>query len=76
MAASASDSLPPWRTRSAAAVQVVALPVDRHDVDQDAQGRGQVDAAAEQDAEIAAEQAGAIEPEDAGNARARARPRR
>ena len=40
----------------------------RHDVDQNAQGRGQIDAAAEQNAEIAAEQAGAIEPEDGADA--------
>src|SRR6202521_3543139 len=41
---------------------------DRHDVDQDAQGGREVDAAAEQNAEIAAKQTGAVKLEDAGDA--------
>jgi len=41
---------------------------DRHDVDQDAQGGREIDAAAEQNAEIAAKQTGAVKLKDAGDA--------
>src|ERR1700730_12546358 len=41
---------------------------DSHDVDKDAQGGREVDAAAEQNAEIAAKQTGAVKLEDAGDA--------
>ena len=56
--ASASESLPPWRTLSTIWLQTVSVARRRHHVGENPQARGQRDAARQQEAEIAAEQRG------------------